>query len=83
MKKVSVQFNLMGVAPSGAKMKHGQRRIIPATPNPKARPKQMIPTIEQICDDLKSGSISLEQAITWLLIHAQTQFEVDDNKEGV
>jgi len=37
----------------------------------------MIPTINQICDDLKSGSISLEQAITWLLIHVQTQYEAE------
>jgi hypothetical protein len=31
----------------------------------------MIPTIEQICEDLKAGLITVHQAIEWLHIHAQ------------
>lgn len=31
----------------------------------------MIPTIEQICDDLKMGNISLDQSVKWLLIHQE------------
>lgn len=30
----------------------------------------MIPTIEQICEDLKAGTITVQQAISWLHQHA-------------
>lgn len=39
----------------------------------------MIPTIEQICDDLKAGNITLEKAITWLLIHFQNSDEGEEH----
>ena len=32
----------------------------------------MIPTIEQICEDLAAGRITIQQAIEWLNIHTQT-----------
>lgn len=35
----------------------------------------MIPTIEQICDDLKHGAITLTQAIRWLEEHKRMQEE--------
>lgn len=31
----------------------------------------MIPTIETICEDLKAGTISVQQAIAWLHQHAE------------
>jgi rubrerythrin len=30
-----------------------------------------IPAINQICDDLKAGNISINQALYWLQMHAQ------------
>ena len=33
----------------------------------------MIPTIEQICNDLMAGTISLQDAIKWLKEHARLQ----------
>ncbi len=35
----------------------------------------MIPTIEQICDDLKAGNITLEQAVNWLIEHERLEEE--------
>lgn len=31
----------------------------------------MIPTIEQICEDLKAGTITVQQAVAWLHQHAE------------
>lgn len=31
----------------------------------------MIPTIETICEDLKAGTITVQQAIGWLYMHAE------------
>lgn len=31
----------------------------------------MIPTIETICENVKTGTITVQQAIAWLYIHAQ------------
>lgn len=44
----------------------------------------MIPTIEQICDDLKAGRITLIQAIKWLLMHQgqRSLIEEKDNENN-
>lgn len=31
----------------------------------------MIPTIETICEDLKAGKITVQQAVKWLHMHAE------------